>query len=87
MVAEGIFTPARAEAIRRREVSSLEIVDAYLAQIARHNPNLNAVVTLDEHGEEPTRSTWSILSGPWSSTSLPSRLLPASAGSSTLRQK
>ena len=50
MVTEGVFTPAHvlAEAIRRREVSSLEIVEAYLAQIARHNPDLNAVVTLDE---------------------------------------
>ena len=50
MVTEGVFTPAHvlAEAIRRREISSLEIVEAYLAQIVRHNPDLNAVVTLDE---------------------------------------
>lgn len=50
MVAEGLFTPAHvlAEAIRRREASSAEIVDAYLAQIARHNPRLNAVVTVDD---------------------------------------
>lgn len=48
---EGVFTPAHvlAEAIRRREVS-LEVVEAYLAQIARHNPDLNAIVTLDEDG-------------------------------------
>jgi amidase len=52
MVTEGVFTPAHvlAEAIRRREVSSVEVVEAYLAQIARHNPDLNAVVTLDEDG-------------------------------------
>jgi len=52
MVTEGVFTPAHvlAEAIRRREVSSLEVVEAYLAQIARHDPDLNAVVTLDEDG-------------------------------------
>ena len=52
MVNEDVFTPAHvlAEAIRRREVSSSEIVDAYLAQIARHNPQLNAVVTLDDDG-------------------------------------
>ncbi len=52
MVTEGVFTPAHvlAETIRRREVSSVEIVDAYLAQIARHNPQLNAVVTLDDDG-------------------------------------
>jgi amidase len=51
-VTEGVFTPAHvlAEAIRRREVSSLEVVEAYLAQIARHNPDLNAIVTLDEDG-------------------------------------
>jgi amidase len=47
-----IFAPAHelAWAIQQREVSSLEIVDAYLAQIARHNPQLNAVVTLDKEG-------------------------------------
>jgi len=28
----------------------VEVVDVYLAQIARHNPELNAVVTLDEDG-------------------------------------
>lgn len=52
MLSEGVFTPAHvlAEAIRRREVSSVEVVEAYLAQIARHNPDLNAVVTLDEDG-------------------------------------
>ena len=52
MVAGDVFTPAHvlADAIRRREVSSVEIVDAYLAQISRHNPKLNAVVTLDEEG-------------------------------------
>jgi hypothetical protein len=51
IVTEGVFTPAHvlAEAIRRREVS-LEVVEAYLAQIARHNPDLNAIVTLDEDG-------------------------------------
>ena len=49
---EGVFMPAHvlAEAMRRREVSSLEVVEAYLAQIARHNPDLNAIVTLDEDG-------------------------------------
>src|SRR5437867_12824862 len=37
-----------AGAILERRVSSLEVVDAHLAQIARLNPQLNAVVTLDE---------------------------------------
>ena len=52
MVTEGVFTPAHvlAGAIQRREVSSLEVVEADLTQIARHNPDLNAVVTLDEDG-------------------------------------
>jgi amidase len=51
-MADGIFAPTHVltEAIRRREVSSVEIVDAYLVQIHRHNPKLNAVVTLDEEG-------------------------------------
>jgi Asp-tRNA(Asn)/Glu-tRNA(Gln) amidotransferase A subunit family amidase len=36
MVTEGVFAPAhvQAGAIRRRDVSSVEVVDAYLAQIA-----------------------------------------------------
>jgi len=37
-----------AAAIRERRVSSVEALEAHLAQIARHNPRLNAVVTLDE---------------------------------------
>src|SRR5215207_9915993 len=47
-----ILAPAHevATAIQRGEVSSVEIVDAYLAQIDRHNERLNAVVTLDEDG-------------------------------------
>lgn len=39
-----------AEMIRKREVSSVEVLDAYLQQIQKHNPKLNAVVTLDEAG-------------------------------------
>jgi amidase len=34
--------------IRQRHVSAAEVVDAYLTRIARYNPPLNAVVTLDE---------------------------------------
>jgi amidase len=47
-----VYAPAYvlARAIQRREVSSVEVVDAYLAQITRHNPELNAIVTLDENG-------------------------------------
>jgi amidase len=49
IVTEGVFTPAHAlaQAIQQREVSSAEVVDAYLARIAYHNPQLNAVVILD----------------------------------------
>ena len=47
-----IFVPAceLAMAIRRREVSSSEIVDAHLAHVEHHNPRLNAVVTVDQIG-------------------------------------
>jgi amidase len=34
--------------IRQSRASASELVDAYLARIARYNPSLNAVVTLDE---------------------------------------
>jgi len=45
-----VFLPANqlAKAIRDRQVSSLEVLDAHLNQIATHNPKLNAIVTLDE---------------------------------------
>lgn len=36
-----------AAAIRARRVSAAEVLEAHLAQIDRHNPALNAVVTLD----------------------------------------
>ena len=39
-----------AEAIRRREVSSRELLDHYLDRVERLNPPLNAVVTLDPDG-------------------------------------
>src|SRR5919206_738487 len=34
--------------IRQGRVSATEVLEAYLARIARYNPALNAVVTLDE---------------------------------------
>src|SRR5687767_9246820 len=39
-----------ATALLTRRISSIEALEAHLAQIARHNPSLNAVVTLDEDG-------------------------------------
>jgi amidase len=44
-----VFAPAAelARRIRRRAVSAAELLDALLAHIARHNPQLNAIVALD----------------------------------------
>ncbi len=48
------FWPAhrQAAAIRSRELSSVELLEHYLSRIERHNPAINAVVTL---AEEPAR--------------------------------
>ena len=40
-------TTQLAAAIRAGDVSATEVLEAHLAQIATHNPTLNAVVTLD----------------------------------------
>ena len=40
-------TTQLAAAIRSGEVSATEVLEAYLAQIARYNPALNAIVTMD----------------------------------------
>lgn len=47
-----VFATAQemAAAIQRRQVSATEVLSEHLAQIARHNPALNAIVTLDEEG-------------------------------------
>jgi len=39
-----------AAAIRERRVSAVEVLEAHFARIARHNPALNALVTLNEEG-------------------------------------
>ena len=39
-----------ARLIRQHKVSSQEVLEAHLRQIARHNPALNAIITLDEEG-------------------------------------
>jgi len=46
-----VFLPAHqlARMIRDREVSAVEVLDAYLAQIAKHNGKLNGICTLDEN--------------------------------------
>lgn len=45
-----VFATAQelATGIRQRQVSATEVLEAHLAQIARHNPALNAIITLDE---------------------------------------
>jgi amidase len=39
-----------AAAIRERRVSAVEVLEAHLARIARYNPALNAIVTLNQEG-------------------------------------
>jgi amidase len=39
-----------AQAIRQRQVSAVELTQAFLDQIEKHNPALNAIVLLDEDG-------------------------------------
>jgi len=39
-----------AAALRARRISARELIDLHLARIARHNPSLNAICTLDEAG-------------------------------------
>jgi len=45
-----VFTPAYqlAQMIRDRKVSAVEVLEAYLTQITKHNSKLNAICTLDE---------------------------------------
>lgn len=52
-----------ATAIRRREVSSVEVVDVHLAQIACHNPRLNAVVTVDEERARARAANAALIGG------------------------
>ena len=47
---------ALAEAIRRRDVSSRELLEHYLARVERLNGPLNAVVTLDPDGAREPRT-------------------------------
>ncbi|HYO52230.1 amidase [Archangium sp.] len=49
---ELVFLPAyrQARLVRAREVSAVELLEAHLGQVARHNVRLNALVTWDESG-------------------------------------
>ncbi|MEH1858922.1 MAG: amidase [Nostoc sp.] len=51
-----VFLPAHqlAQMIRDRQVSAMEVLDAYLAQISKHNSKLNAICTLDEDNARTT---------------------------------
>lgn len=62
-----------ARMIRDRQVSAVEVLDAYLAQIAKHNSKLNAICTLDEENARArakqadealaTGENWGVLHG------------------------
>ncbi len=41
-----------ARLIRDKQASAVEVLDAHLDQIAKHNPELNAIVTLDEENAQ-----------------------------------
>ena len=45
-----VFTPAHqlAQMIRDKTVSAIEVLEAYITQIKKHNPQVNAIATLDE---------------------------------------
>jgi Asp-tRNA(Asn)/Glu-tRNA(Gln) amidotransferase A subunit family amidase len=51
-------TTALARAIRAKEISSAEVVQAYLKRIASVNPALNAVVKLRGRRREPPMPPW-----------------------------
>jgi aspartyl-tRNA(Asn)/glutamyl-tRNA(Gln) amidotransferase subunit A len=54
---------ALAEAIRSRELSSLEVVAAHLARIEERNPELNAVVTLAPDARDRARERDAAIAG------------------------
>ncbi len=46
--------PELANAIRGKQVSALEVLEAHIAQIASHHSKLNAIVTIDESAATAT---------------------------------
>jgi len=69
-----VFTPAHqlAQMIRDRTISPVEVLDAHLEQIAKHNSQLNAICTLDEGARQRAKladealvrgENWGILHG------------------------
>ena len=70
-----VFLPAYklAEMIRNGVVSAVEVLDAHLTQIAKHNPQLHAICTLnEEHARQQAKladealargENWGILHG------------------------
>ena len=69
-----VFTPAYqlAQMIRDRTISAVEVLDAHLEQIAKHNSQLNAICTLDEGARQRAKladealvrgENWGILHG------------------------
>lgn len=49
-----VFLPAHhlAQLIRERQVSATEVLEAHLRQIEKHNPKINAFITLDEEAAQ-----------------------------------
>ncbi|MDP9375535.1 MAG: hypothetical protein M3Q65_24435 [Chloroflexota bacterium] len=49
------FAPAREMlwALRKRRVSAVELLELHLRRIARYNPVLNAIVTMDYDNARP----------------------------------
>ncbi len=49
-----VFSPAHqlAQLIQKRQVSAVEVLDAHLNQIAKHNTKINAFITLDEEAAQ-----------------------------------
>lgn len=68
------FTPAvqLASALRRREIGPVELLDSCLATVARDNPELNAVVWLDEDAARGDARRWAeVLAGAGDTDELP----------------